>query len=56
MNNTQQTTSTVSDILQVAAGNKEFKVGIDTTSLLMFGIAVFVAMFLAVLLANRLNG
>ncbi len=54
--NEQNGLSTVNDILSVASGNKEFKVGIDTTSLLMFGLAVFIAMFLAVLLGNSLKG
>lgn len=45
----------VSDILNVLGGNKEFKVGIETNHLILFGLITTISVFLAVYTANKLS-
>lgn len=45
-------TTNIADILAVAGGNKDFKVGFYTSEILMIGAVILVAVFLAVAAAN----
>lgn len=42
------------EVLDVAAGRKQLMVGVEPTTLLKLGLAVFAAMLLATIIAKRL--
>ena len=54
MNETNQPTQ-VQDILSVFGGNKDIKVGLYKDDVMLLGVTILVAMFLAVLLANQVS-